>query len=165
MRFPGLSTHSGGISLWLSRILNRRWFCLFDPEGDINIIHERLRNDSILLNTLELKDASDEHIATRIIKRNIWEDLTSNETRMCIYFRPSKQSANIIITEEILQIDIHVPAIRDYLAYRGQSRVFALLNKYEVGNRKYYFEGMVGDLATMPGLYCVGSRYYFYTTK
>lgn len=102
-------------------------------------------------------------IAKHIIKRSQWDDLTTSEKRLCIYFRPSRSARIDIITEEILQIDCHVPAKQDYLAYRAQKQVRTLLHNYEFSGRRLYFDGQLGELPSMPGFICVGSRYRFYS--
>lgn len=109
-----------------------------------------------------LKDATNLEIAKQIIKRSTWDDLQENQKRICIYFRPSRLSRNDILTNEILQIDCHVPAKQDYIADRIISRVSALLNNKDLNGVYLKFAGQLGELPTMSGFYCVGVRFNFY---
>ena len=102
-------------------------------------------------------------IAKHIIKRSQWDDLTTNEKRLCIYFRPSRRARIDITTEEVMQIDCHVPAKQDYIAYRVQKQVRNLLHGFEFSGRRLYFDGQLGELPSMPGFFCAGSRYRFYS--
>lgn len=98
----------------------------------------------------------------RIIKRSIYEGLATSDRRLNLYFRPSRATRNEIITNEILQVDVHVPAAQDYYAYRVQKRVRELLHKKQVGTMILHFDGQLGELPSMQGFICVGSRYSFY---
>jgi hypothetical protein len=98
----------------------------------------------------------------RIIKRSIYEGLATSDRRLNLYFRPSRATRNEIITNEILQVDVHVPATQDYYAYRVQKRVRELLHKKQVGTMILHFDGQLGELPSMQGFICVGSRYSFY---
>ena len=111
-----------------------------------------------------LTSANAETVASRILKRSQWDDLTGNEKRVCVFFRPSMSSRNQIITGELLQVECHVPAMQDYMAYRIQARVNAVLHNYEANGRKYYFYGQLGEMPTMNGFFCVANRYVFYAT-
>jgi len=46
----------------------------------------------------------------RIIKRSYYEGIAGSEKRLCVYFRPSRQTRNGIFQEQVLQVDCHVPA-------------------------------------------------------
>jgi len=142
----------------------RRWCSCFDPEKDIKLIQIRIAKDPVILNLMGLEGAATEKVASRIIKRSQWDDLAGNLSRICISFRPSMQSRNQVISGEILQIDCHVPAKDDYIAYRIQGRIKELIHNFEVNARKYYFYGQLGELPTMDGFFCVGSRFVFYVT-
>lgn len=98
----------------------------------------------------------------RIIKRSIYEGLATSDRRLNLYFRPSRATRNEIITNEILQVDVHVPATQDYYAYRVQKRVRELLHEKQVGTMILHFDGQLGELPSMQGFICVGSRYSFY---
>jgi hypothetical protein len=100
--------------------------------------------------------------AERILKRSIYEGLAGSAKRLNLYFRPSRLTRNEIVTNEILQIDVHVPATQDYSAYRVQKRVRELLHKKQVGTMLLHFDGQLGELPSMQGFVCVGSRYSFY---
>ncbi len=137
---------------------------MFNPEADINNIHSRIRGDVTILGLLGLAGEPATTIAGRILKRSKWDELADNEKRLCVYFKPSISSSNQIITGELLQVDCYAPATQDYIAYRIQARINALLHNYEVNGRKYYFYGQLGELPAMDGFFCVGSRYVFYAT-
>ena len=109
-----------------------------------------------------LKDATNLEIAKQIIKRSTWDDMLTNEKRICIYFRPSRLSRNEILTNEILQIDCHVPAKQDYIADRIISRVTKLLNNKNLNGAYLKFAGQLGELPTLSGFYCAGVRFDYY---
>lgn len=112
--------------------------------------------------SIPIEDACDIIIAKSIIKRSQWADLVGNDKRLCIFFRPARKTSNQKFNEEVLEIDCYVPATLDYIAYEVQERVFLLLNEKKVNNRYLYFDGQLGELPTMPGFFCCGSRYVFY---
>jgi hypothetical protein len=122
-------------------------------------------NDADLLAVLGLTEATPIQKAEKIIKRSQWDNLVSNEKRLCLYFRPSRSVRNRIVTNELLQVDVHVPAKQDYLAYRAIARVEKLLYNQEINNRIYEFDGQLGELPTMTGFVCVGARFSFYAIK
>jgi hypothetical protein len=123
-----------------------------------------LSGDATILNALELTGQTSLEKARHIIKRGQWDDLTTNEKRLCIYFRPSRMTRlSEMVTEEVMQIDCHVPAKQDYLAYRVQKQVRTLLHGYEYSGKRLCFYGQLGELPSMPGFFCAGSRYYFYS--
>jgi len=100
-------------------------------------------------------------IARQIIKRSTWDDMLTNEKRICIYFRPSRSSRNEILTNEILQVDCHVPAKQDYIADRIASRIVKLLNNKNVNGVYLKFAGGLGELPAIPGFYCAGVRFRY----
>jgi hypothetical protein len=103
-------------------------------------------------------------IGEQIIKRNIWDELTEGEKRICVYFRPSRLTVNEIVAQEIIQLDCHVPSKEEYVAYQVQAQAKKLLHKKQVNGRYLYFIGQLGELPSMPGFVCVGGRYSFYAT-
>ena len=122
-------------------------------------------NDADLLAVLGLTGATPIVKAQQIIKRSQWDNLATNEKRLCLYFRPSRSARNRIVTNELLEVACHVPAKQDYLAYRAIARVEKLLYSQEFNNRIYEFEGQLGELPTMTGFVCVGARFSFYAIK
>lgn len=135
---------------------------MFDPEADLNRVHSLVFNDSEILSSLGLSEATAAEKARSIIKRDAWDDLVGSDRRINIYYRPSRTNRNEIVFTEVLQLDVHVPAVEDYLAYRIQKRLNTLINKLKAGTREYIFDGQLGGLSTMPGFFCVGSRYKFH---
>ncbi len=99
----------------------------------------------------------------RIIKRSYYEGLAGSEKRLCIYFKPSRQIRNELFLEQVLQVDCHVPADQDYMGYRIQRRVKEILHGYESTGRIFHFSGLLGELPSMSGFVCIGSRYVFHT--
>lgn len=135
---------------------------LYNPENDLNLIHEAVRSNNEILSLMGLND--DVQIASQILKRSFYEDLTDGEKRINIYFRPARRTMNQIASEHVLQIDCHVPAKQDYIAYRILKIIYGLIHNREIGNRKYYFDGQLGELPTMPGFFCAGIRFYYFAT-
>jgi len=134
---------------------------LFNPAQDLTAIQSILKSDAQLLSLLDLTGATAVTIAKRIIKRSQWNDLVNSDKRLCIYFTPSRSTRNQKFKGESIEIDCHVPSIVDYKAYEIQERIFVLLNEKQVNKRYTFFEGQLGELPTMPGFFCCGSRYTF----
>lgn len=125
----------------------------------------RVAGSAEVLSALDIPEEDNaDLIARRILRRSEWDNLASGERRINIYFLPSRRARNMIVNEEVLQIDCHFPAMEDYLAYRVQTVIKSLIHKYSTGAREYYFGWQLGELSTMKGFVCVGSRYYFYVT-
>ena len=134
---------------------------LFNPSSDLTAVQSKFIADPTILSLLALTGKTQVEIAKKIIKRSRWDDLVTNERRLCNYFRPARKLGNLKFNEEVLEIDCHVPATLDYIAYQVQEMVFLLLNEKKVNNRYLYFDGQLGELPTMSGFFCVGSRYCF----
>ena len=137
----------------------------FSPELDKNALQTLFLSDAELLAALGLTSATPVEKAKRIIKRSQWNDLVTNEKRLCCYFRPSRRGAISVVTNEVLQVDCHVPASLDYMADRVITRVEKLLYNKVINNRIYEFDGQLGELPSMTGFVCVGARFTFYAIK
>jgi hypothetical protein len=135
---------------------------LFDPNSDKNAVHAILRSDSTILSLLSI--STDMEIAEHILKRSKWDDLASSNRRLNIFFAPSRSSRNQLIIQPVLQIECHVPAKLDYIAEDVIKRCKELLHKTKINNRYLYFSGQMGESPTMPGFYCTGARFVYYTT-
>lgn len=98
----------------------------------------------------------------RIIKRSYYEGLAGSDKRLCVYFRPSRQTTNPNFHQQVLQIDCHVPAEQDYIAYRIQKKIKEILHGYRTTGRIFYFSGMLGELPSLAGFVCVGTRFVFH---
>lgn len=134
----------------------------FNPSVDLNAIQKLIIEDAEILRLMDLANATNVDKAKRIIKRSQWSDLATNEKRLCIYFVPSRPTRNESFVEEFVQIDVHVPAIQDFKAWEIQERIKVLLHNARI-NRKYSkFYGQLGELSTMQGFFCCGSRFKFY---
>ena len=134
---------------------------LFNPDSDLTTISLMMRKDEPLLELLGLKDADAVTKAKRIIKRSQWTDLATSEKRLCVYFLPDRRMRNESFKQSVLQVDCHVPAIQDYIAYRVLERVFTLLHRKRLNKRYIHFDGQLGELPTMQGFFCAGSRFEF----
>lgn len=66
--------------------------------------------------------------------------------------------------EQVLQVDCHVPADQDYVAYRVLERVYQLLHQHRLNNRYLFFDGQLGELPSMASFLCVGSRFTYHAT-
>jgi len=108
-----------------------------------------------------LSNASTVDIAKQIIKRSQWDDIQTNEKRICIHTRPSRPTRNDILYDDILQIDCHVPAKQDYIADRIISRIVKLLNNKSINGVYLKFAGGLGELPAIPGFYCAGVRFRY----
>lgn len=135
---------------------------LYSPNSDLSAIWNIMKSDSTILSLLDLTGATSVNIAKRIIKRSQWSDLASSDKRLCAYFIPSRKTRNESFMEEFMEIDCHVPATEDYKAWQVQEQIKLLLHKKKVNDRYLYFDGQLGELPTMTGFFCCGSRYRFY---
>jgi len=134
---------------------------MFNPSSDLSAIQTILNTDATILSLLDLTRKSDVEITKRIIKRSKWDDLANNDRRLCMFFRPARKVQNLEFNEEVLELDCHVPATLDYVAYKVNERAYLLLHKTKVNNRYLYFDGQLGELPTMPSFFCAGSKYLY----
>lgn len=132
---------------------------MFNPDKDLTDIHNLLTKDAELLSLMNLSSASAVDKAKRIIKESKWNDLVSNERRLCIYFRPSRSIRNDSFIEDVIQVDCHVPSGNGYHAYRIVARVQKLLNGHNVNCRYMNFIGQLGELSTADNFFCCGIRF------
>lgn len=137
----------------------------FTPNLDKNVIWKRIRYDPEILSLMGLTGKTDLEIAKAIIKRSQYDDIVSSQKRICIYFRPSRDAGYDMWSENVFQVDVHVPATQDYIADQIQERIKKLLHKYPVNNRLLQFDGQLGELATTTGFVCIGSRFSYYSTN
>ncbi|WP_024834156.1 hypothetical protein [Ruminiclostridium josui] len=135
---------------------------MYNPSQDLTAVQAILKSDSTILALLDLFGATPVNIAKRIIKRSKWDDLVGSDKRLCVYFLPARRVRNESFFEEVMEIDCHVPATEDYKAWQTQEQIFKLLHKKKVNNRYLYAEPPLGELPTMSGFFCCGSRYRFY---
>jgi len=135
---------------------------LYNPLSDLTAVQNILISDPEILSLLDLAGKPKNKIVERIIKHNKWSDLANSDKRLCVYFIPSRRTANNSVFEEVLEIDCHVPSSENYKAWQVQERIFELLHKKRVNNRYLYAEPPLGELPTMAGFFCCGSRFKFY---
>ena len=134
---------------------------MFNPSKDLTVIQSKFIADAPLLTILNLVGKTPLEISKKIIRESRWNDLVSSERRLCLYFIPSRKTRNESFNGEVIQFDCHVPAGYGFYAYQIQEQIYQLLHKQKVNNRYMYFEGQLGELPTMPGFFCCGSRYTF----
>lgn len=158
---------------------------MFNPSQDLNAIQRLIIQDTKILELLDLTGSAmtkkvNDYIAKNpnanpaaveriiisqsIIKRSQWDNLATNEKRLCIYFVPDRRTRNESIMESLIQIDIHVPAIHDFKAWEIQERVKLILHKKRINKKYIKFYGQLGELPTMQGFFCCGSRFNFNRT-
>ncbi|OPX46397.1 hypothetical protein CLHUN_02130 [Ruminiclostridium hungatei] len=135
---------------------------MYNPSQDLTAVQTILKSDTSILSLLDLTGATPVNIAKRIIKRSQWSDLVGSDKRLCVYFLPARKVRNESFFEEVMEIDCHVPATEDYKAWLVQEQIFKLLHKKKVNNRYLYAEPPLGELPTMSGFFCCGSRYKFH---
>jgi hypothetical protein len=134
---------------------------MFNPSKDLTVIQNILMADATILNLLNLTGATQVEKTKKIIRESRWSDLVSNERRLCFYFIPSRQTRNESFNAEVIEFDCHVPANYGFFAYQVQEQIYKLLHKQKVNNRYLRIEGQLGDITTMPGFFCCGSRFTF----
>lgn len=134
---------------------------MYTPDSDLSIMWNILKSDPVILSLLGLTGKTPVEIAKSIIKRSQWSDLVGSNKRLCVYFTPARKTRNESFFGEVMEIDCHVPATKDYEAWQVQEQIFKLLHKKKVNNRYLYAEPSLGELPTMPGFFCCGSRFTF----
>ena len=134
---------------------------MFNPSSDLTAIQKILLADVTILSLLNLTSATPLDRTKKIIRESRWNDLATSERRLNLYFIPSRKTRNESFNGEVIQFDCHVPAGYGFYAYQIQEQIYQLLHKQKVNNRYMYFEGQLGELPTMPGFFCCGSRYTF----
>lgn len=136
---------------------------MYDIDGDLNAIQKILINNKEILALLDLTGATNTDIGKKIIKRSKWDDLVTNEKRVCIYSIPSRPTRNSILFEELIEIDCHVPSSLDYKARKIVGKVVDTLNNRSINGRYIYCKGNLGELSTADGFYCHGVRFSYYS--
>ena len=134
---------------------------LFNPSKDLKAIQDIFKADATILNLLKLTGKSQAETVKKIIRKSQWDNLATGERRLCVYFRPARRTSNQSFTEDVIQVDCHVPAADGIFAYQVLERVQELLHEKKINNRYLYYDGQLGELPTMPGFFCCGSRYVF----
>lgn len=134
---------------------------MYTPAKDKTAIQSILMANPKILSLMDLTGKTTVEIAKKIIKRSIYTDLATSEKRLCIYFLPSRKLRNQSFYEEVIEIDCHVPANLDYIADQIQEQIVTLINGKKINNRYLYFDGQLGELPTMQGFLCCGSRFVF----
>jgi hypothetical protein len=135
---------------------------MFDPEKVLTTVWKRLSNDTELLNLLGIAVNDNAAKARQILRTSKYEDLAGSIRRLNIFFRPSRKTNNILVSEQVLEIDCHVPYDEFYMAYRILKRVNALVHKFQSDGWIFYYDSMLGELATAPNFFCASMRFSFY---
>lgn len=133
----------------------------FNPSSDLEVIQKLIGRDPEILRLMDLTGKPTTEIIKRIIRRSQWSDLATNDKRLCIFFVPDRRTRNENFLEGVIEINVHVPAIQDFKAWEIQERVKVLLHKQKINKRYTYFNGQLGELPTMQGFFCCGTRFNF----
>jgi len=137
---------------------------LYTPSSDLSAVQDILKSDATILSLLDLTGKSDVDIIKRIIRRSQWTDLINSDKRVCVYPVPSRATPNESFIEGVFQVDCHVPASLDYIAWQVQERVVKLLHNKKINKKYLKTDPPLGELPTMPGFFCCGTRFRFYHT-
>lgn len=136
---------------------------IYNIDADMNALQRTIINDATILSLLGLTGKTNAEIARKIIKRSQWSDLATSDKRLCVYPLPSRPTRNEILYEELFEVDCHVPAIEDYKARQIVGRVVDILNNKSINGRYLKAKGVLGELPTVSGFYCIGVRFGFYS--
>lgn len=123
--------------------------------------------DEKIRELLGLKGLPVNEIAKRIIRTSSYDGIVSNKeedkpyVRLCVYFRPSRRGRVSIVSEQVVQIDCHVPKDKFYTALDVIARVYELLKNVTVRGQPLHYEGFLGELPTASGFYCAGIRFTY----
>jgi len=141
---------------------------MINPKDVLNAVQALFINDATMLSYLQLSTATTVEKAQGIIKRSLYADLANSKSRLCIYSVPSRKTGNELTTENVLEIDCHVPVSRDMYAYDVLQRAFLLLDERQrrlknldptIAYHLFRWDGMLGDLPTAQNYFCAGARF------
>jgi len=136
---------------------------IYNIDADMNVLQKLIINDNEILTLLGLDGKTNAEIARKVIKRSQWSDLATSDKRLCVYPLPTRTTRNEIIFEELFEVDCHVPAIEDYKARQIVGKVVDILNNQRINGRYLRAKGVLGELPTVSGFYCIGVRFGFYS--
>jgi len=63
--------------------------------------------------------------------------------------------------KKLLSLTVMYLPLMSFFAYQVLERVHELVSGKKINNRYLYFDGQLGELPTMQGFFCCGSRYVF----
>lgn len=133
-------------------------------DNDLNAIQGLLIANKEVLSLLDLTTNSPGvEIAGRITKKSKWDDLAGNVKRICIYPLPSRPTRSEILFEEMIEIDVHVSSVQDFKARQILGKVIDTLNSKPINGRYLTSKGVLGELPTAQGFYCVGARFGYFS--
>ncbi len=135
---------------------------MYDPNADLVAIQKMIIADAKILGLLDLTGNTPVEIAKRIIRQSRFSDLATSEKRLCIYPLPSRSVRNESLLEEVIEIDCHVPAAESYKAAQVIGRVVDILKVSMISGRYLAFKGLLGELPTMTGFYCMGGKFNYF---
>gem|GEM_PF-6148239 len=138
---------------------------------DMRYIWHQIRYNNEVLAGLGLTGASSVEIANTIIKRKVSPDqLASGSKRLCIYFVPSRKGLIEIVSENLVQIDCHIPNniigpmdvchnVLDWCwgAVKDQTIIVAVDDK-PISGIKLEWEGFLGDVYSSTSHYSAAIR-------
>ena len=134
---------------------------MFNPSSDLTVIQKILIADADILKLLNLTGATQLEKTKKIIRESKWNDLAGSERRLCLFFIPSRRMQNQSFNGEVIEFNCHVPAGYGFYAYQVNERIYKLLHEQKINKRYLYFGGQLGELPTMSGFFCAGSRFTF----
>jgi len=136
---------------------------MYDIDSDINAIQKILANNKPILELMGLTNAQTIDKAKRIIKKSQYDNLDTDEKRICIYSLPARPTRNSDLFEELIQIDVHTPSSLDNKARQIVGKIVDALNNNRINGRYIKCNGNLGELSTASGFYCHGVRFGFYS--
>jgi hypothetical protein len=136
----------------------------YDIDGDLNAIQDILINNTEILTLMGLSSATHADIVKRIIKRSKYGDLANGEIRLCIFFAPSRGTSVNVMSEEVIEIDCHVPDTLDYKARQIIGKIVNILFDKKVNGHYMKCKGQLGELPTVTNYYCHGVKLGYYRT-
>lgn len=119
--------------------------------------------DKKILSLLDLTGEPLAKIVRRIIKQSQWSDLADSTRKICLYPLPSRYTRSSILFEEVIEVDIHVPSLESHKARQIAGYVVDKLNNKTINGRYLTFKGLLGELPTATGFYCIGVRFSYYS--
>lgn len=136
---------------------------IYNIDADLSAIHRMVVDNPEIIALLGLTGKPVSEVVRKIIKRSQWSDIITSDRRLCVYPLPSRPTRNEILFEEMFEIDCHVPAGEDFKARQVIGKVVDLLNNKSINGRYLKAKGVLGELPTVSGFYCIGVRFGFYS--
>lgn len=135
------------------------------PDADKTAFWNRIRHDPWIEKRFGLQGVGDADASRKIRKQRTIDDeeLNGDKRFVLIFDTPSNEVAGPY-EQSCIQVDVLVPAERQYWGDSILQQVIALCGQWNVNGKPIAKVVSVGDLAAAAGFYRCGVRFYYYST-